>query len=86
MFGEGFTEWSLVRTAPDTNMHGQPVRKPTELGYYDLRDEAVRRRQGELAAAHGVDGFLVYHYWLENRVVMGEVIERMMQDGQPNRC
>ena len=86
VFGEGFTEWSLVRSSPDKNMHGTPVRKPTQLGYYDLRNETVRQLQGELAAAHGVDGFLVYHYWLENRVIMGEVVERMLQDGQPNRC
>lgn len=79
VFGVGFTEWTNVRAAPERNFWGRPIRRPTELGYYDLRDYHTRKRQGQLAAQHGIDGFFIYHYWLDNRVVMGAVTERLMQ-------
>jgi hypothetical protein len=85
IYFEGFSDWALVRDAPDTNRLGALVKKPVPpLGYYDPREYAVRRRQSHLARDYGLDGFIYYHYWLENRLVMGEVIDRMLLDGQPD--
>jgi lipopolysaccharide biosynthesis protein len=86
VFGENFTEWTMLAASPSHNKHGHEIRKPTTLGYYDLRDVSVRVEQGRLAKQYGVDGFFVYHYWLENRLVMGDVVEKLIQEGQPNRC
>jgi len=49
--------------ASSVNIHGQPILKPTDLGYYDLTHREVRRKQAEMAKAFNIDGFIWHHYW-----------------------
>jgi lipopolysaccharide biosynthesis protein len=69
-WGEGFTDWSKVDSATALyDGHPQPT-SPGELGHYDLADPSVLPRQAELARSHGIDGFVMYHYWFNGRKLL----------------
>jgi len=89
-WGEGFTEWTLLKPC---TIKG--IRKPLSweeggLGYYHLLDYEVRKRQAEIAKRAGVYGFVYYHYWFTgegapaDHKVMYKPLEKMLEDGQPD--
>ena len=83
-WGEGFTEWDNVRKArPLFPGHSQP-RVPGYLGYYDLRDPAVRAEQASLAARHGLHGFAYYHYWFSGRRLLERPFDEVLASGKPD--
>jgi GT2 family glycosyltransferase len=74
-WGAGFTEWTNVaRARPSYAGHYQP-HLPADLGYYDLRTADALRRQAELAARYGIEGFCVYYYNFGSRQVLSQPIE-----------
>ena len=87
-WGDNFTDWDSLRKSPEKNRKGYNIPRPTELGYYDLTDTDVRRRQGELANAYGIDGFIYHHYWFYDPSHPGPNLAvpllRMLEDGHPN--
>jgi hypothetical protein len=83
-WGEGFTDWVNVKAAePQYEGHYQP-HVPSELGYYDLRDEAPRAAQAELARQHGIEGFCYYHYWFNGRRLLEQPLQDMLRTGRPD--
>ena len=83
-WGEGFTEWTNVRSAtPLFPGHRQP-REPGELGAYDLRDPETRLRQAELARAHGIHGFCYYHFWVGGRQLLERPFSEVLASGAPD--
>ncbi|MCC6737252.1 MAG: glycoside hydrolase family 99-like domain-containing protein [Bauldia sp.] len=61
-WGKGFTEWTnLSRGNPRFVGHYQP-RVPRDLGFYDLKDPEVMRKQIAMARAGGLHGFCFYYY------------------------
>ena len=83
-WGEGFTDWTNVRSAvPLFRGHHQP-HVPGELGYYDLRDPAVREAQAGLAKRYSVDAFCYYHYWFSGRRLLHQPFDEVLASGRPN--
>lgn len=62
-WGRGFTEWTNVKKAvPLYQGHHEPHVPHPDIGYYDLTDVSVMRKQAEIAKAHGLYGFCFYYY------------------------
>ncbi|MBV8529485.1 MAG: glycoside hydrolase family 99-like domain-containing protein [Candidatus Dormibacteraeota bacterium] len=84
-WGEGFTEWTNVRKGnPLFTGHHQPHAPAAELGYYDLRDAQTREKQADLARAHGIDGFVYYHYWFNGRRLLERPFNAVLASGSPS--
>lgn len=65
-WGEGFTEWTAVKSAKALfDGHRQPV-VPLNDNYYDLLDYNTMKNQEALLKEYGLDGLCIYHYWFEN--------------------
>jgi 2-polyprenyl-3-methyl-5-hydroxy-6-metoxy-1,4-benzoquinol methylase len=83
-WGKGFTEWTNVtRATPLYPGHYQP-HVPTDLGYYDLRLPEVREAQAEMAASHGVSGFVYYHYWFNGKRLLERPFNEVLASGSPD--
>jgi lipopolysaccharide biosynthesis protein len=83
-WGKGFTDWSNVAPCqPRFRGHYQP-RMPGELGSYDLRVAETREAQAQLARAHGIEGFVYYHYWFEGRRLLDQPFRQVLDSGQPD--
>lgn len=74
-YGEGWTEWQLVKSAkPRFDGHYQPL--VPEWGYFDESDPAWAAKEIDLAADHGVNVFLHDWYWYSGVQMLHEQLEQ----------
>jgi hypothetical protein len=77
--GMGFTEWtSTTRTIPLFTGHYQP-RLPYDMGFYNLTDIEVLKRQVELAKMYGIYGFAFHYYWFSGVKTMEKPLELFLE-------
>ncbi|MFA3915383.1 glycoside hydrolase family 99-like domain-containing protein [Ruegeria hyattellae] len=79
-WGAGFTEWTnLSRNIPRYRGHIAP-RIPRDLGFYDLTQGDIQKRQVRMARNAGIYGFCYYYYRFDGQPFMDAPIERMLAD------
>lgn len=65
-WGEGFTEWTAVKSAEKLyKEHNQP-RIPWNENYYNLLEKETMEWQAQLMKQYGIDGMCIYHYWFKD--------------------
>lgn len=80
-WGNGFTEWDNVKRAePLYSDHVQP--KIPSTGYYSIIEDGELERQFLEANAHGIDSFMMYHYWSDGRRVLSKPLDLLLGNGQ----
>jgi hypothetical protein len=88
-WGEGFTEWTLLKPLTLPSIMKPLGVEQGGLGYYDLTDRSTRLRQAALNREFGGHGFMYYHYWFSgdgapaDHKVMYKIPELMLLDGEP---
>lgn len=81
-WGEGFTDWVLVKKAiPLFKGHQQP-NVPLNNNYYDLSEKKDVEWQCNLAYENGIHGFGVYHYWFNDETNLLTKPAEIMRDNQ----
>ena len=84
-WGEGFTEWWNVRKTFQIHNKHLPLHPDSDIGYYNLLDFHNRKRWDLYAEDNGIYGFVFCHYWFSKGIVMNKVIDKMLEDGMPNK-
>ncbi len=79
-WGDGFTEWTTVKTAEKLfPLHEQPKR-PFNNNYYDLLDKKTVEWQASLMNRYGIDGMCFYHYYFKDgRKILEKPAENVLQ-------
>ncbi len=87
-WGKGFTEWVNVKKAKKYYDWQNQPRVPLNNNYYDLLNPVVIQNQTKLSMEYGIDGFVIYHYWFNGRMVLEKPVEiwRSMKEINQRFC
>lgn len=78
-WGQGFTEWTNVKSAESCfKGHNQP-RVPLDNNYYNLLDKETVIWQTKLVNDAGLEGVCYYHYWFNGRLILEKPAENLLK-------
>ncbi len=78
--GQGFTEWTKVRSAnPLFEGQYQQHIPHSDIGYYQLDHPDILRRQADMMAKAGVFGQIFYHYWFSGKLILEQPAQLLLQ-------
>lgn len=76
-WGDGYTEWDLVKNANQLfEGHKQPN---SPIKEYDLLEIDSLKYQANLAKKYNIYGFCIYHYWFEGKKLLYKPLELLQQ-------
>lgn len=79
-WGDGFTDWTRVKSStPQFETHYQP-RVPLDNNYYDLTNPQTIAEQVKLAQKYGLYGFCFYHYWFDGKLLLEKPLELFLEN------
>lgn len=84
IYGNGFTEWNLLNQTPEFVGPLRTLRPHPDISYYNMLSYSHRRKMRVLAKHFGVGGFIWYHYFLSEKLILNRPAEMMLLDGEPN--
>lgn len=79
-WGEGFTEWTNMKKAKALYENHYQPRIPLNNNYYNLTEVDTIRWQAKLARKYGVDGFCIYHYWFNGKMLLQKPMELLLKN------
>lgn len=79
-WGEHYTEWKNLKEAKPTYKGQYQPRVPMDHNYYDLTDVKTMEWQADIAKKNGIYGFVYYHYWFEEGMLLQRPAEIMLQN------
>ena len=79
-WGEGFTDWTAVKSGvPLYEEHDQP-KKPLNGNYYDLLEKSTMQQQSKWMQEYKVDGLCFYHYYFKDgRKILEKPAENLLK-------
>lgn len=78
-WGKGFTEWDNVRKAKSFFTWQKQPKIPMNNNYYNLLDVDALKWQANLAHKYGIDGFCIYHYWFNGKLVLEKPVQKILE-------
>ncbi len=82
-WGEGFTEWNVVKQAKQF-FDDIPHPRIPKLGYYDLSIKENIQRQALLAKNYNIDGFILYNYYSNGKCLLSKPSEILLANEDIN--
>lgn len=79
-WGEGFTDWTSVKSAKTIFKNHYQPRIPKNENYYDQSQIETLIWQVELAKNYGIYGFCHYHYWFDGKQLLETPTNLMLEN------